>query len=117
MNRYLALAIGGDSGDASTTLVLPKPIDHLVNDPKVLSNILQTGFRLAVFIASLAALAYTLYQAYRWSTSQGDKKIIEESSGAFWHGILGLIIILSSFFVLNIIGYFFQINFFRFSLK
>lgn len=117
MTNILALTIGGDNGDAATTLTLPGPLDKLTNDPHALSRIIQTGFVFAIFIASLLVLGYTLYQAYLWTTSQGDKKVIEQSSSAFWHGILGLVIILMSFFIINLIGYFFQINFFNFTLK
>ena len=117
MIKYLALSIGGDNGDTATVVTLPGPIDKLTNAPDILQRIIRTGFVLAIFIASLLVLFYTLYQAYRWTTSQGDKKEIEAASGAFWHGILGLIIILTSFIIINLIGYFFQIDFFHFTLK
>lgn len=117
MTKLLALTIGGDNGDAATTITVPAPLNGLVNDPKIISRIIGTGITLIIVLSCIAVLLFTLYQAYRWITSQGDKKEIETISGAFWHGILGLIIILVSYFIINLIGFFFQIDFFHFKLS
>ena len=107
MTHLLAFSVG-DQGSATSIGNLPYSINHLVNDPNILSNILGTLFNLLFFAAAFLVFVFTVYHAWRWVVSQGDKKNIETARSAFWNGILGLIIVLTAFLIVNILGFFFH---------
>lgn len=116
MTKILAFSVG-DPGSSTSIGNLPPVISSMVNDPRIISHTI--GFILsALFFATVfLVFVFTVYQAYKYIISQGDKKELETVRGAFWNGIIGLIVVCISFLLVNIVGYFFHLNLFHTTLQ
>ena len=110
MKELLSFSIG-DPGNA-TSISLPKEsnVNSLLNDSAITSHFFQTFFNALIFIAVLLAFGFIIFEGYRYMVSQGDKKEIETARASILNAVIGIIIILTSFFVVNLVGYFFHIN-------
>ncbi len=73
-------------------------------------DILQVGINLLFVAAIIVFLFYFLWGAIRWIASEGDKNKIQMARGKITYSILGLVIVLISFFIINAIGSFFNIK-------
>lgn len=62
--------------------------------PKLVINIM---FGLATFLA----VAYLMYGGIRWITSRGDKVAVESARKHIVAAVIGLVIVVGSFFILN----------------
>lgn len=55
-------------------------------------------------VAVLAALAYLVWGAIKWITSGGDKTKVEAARSQIVAAIIGFIIVVLSFVILNVVG-------------
>ena len=74
-----------------------------------LSEILAVGVNFMFIAAILLTLAFLLYGGFLWMTSEGNKQTLENAKKTLTFSIIGLTIVLLSFFVINLISYFFNI--------
>lgn len=61
----------------------------------------------AFVIAIVIALAFLIWGGVKWITSGGEKTGVEEARNHVVAAVIGLIIVFLSFFILNLIVYFF----------
>ena len=59
----------------------------------------------ALIFSGIVALFLIIFSGIRFITSSGDPKNIESAKKTFIYAILGLILVLLSFFIINIISY------------
>jgi len=109
MTKLLALSIG-DPKAATPVQNLPDPIQRLVSNSNILVITVQTIFNVLLFFGILIALAFVIFSGYKFLVSQGDKQELETARTALFNNIVGLIIIFTSFIVVNVLGSFFHIN-------
>jgi len=65
----------------------------------------------AFSIAAVAVVFYFLFGAFKWLTSAGNKDAISSARGQMTHAIIGFIILMFSFLILQfLIGNLFDIN-------
>jgi hypothetical protein len=76
--------IGGEGITASTTL--PEYVKYI--------------FKFSLIIAAVAALAVLIYGGFRYLTSAGSPVVQNDAKNWLWGGILGLILLLSSYLIL-----------------
>jgi len=67
-------------------------------------NLLPVVVMWAIAIAFIIALALIIYSAIRFITSGGDEKQVEGARKTLTYAIIGLILVLSSFFIVQFIG-------------
>lgn len=104
--KLLALTIGGGGGP-TFNIGLPSQIQTLSN--LSLQNIVTFALQLLLFAAILLSFVFVLIGGMKWMLSQGDKKQVEEAQKTVTFAIVGLILSLLSFFLINLVGYLFQV--------
>ncbi|MEK7573679.1 MAG: hypothetical protein AAB531_04610 [Patescibacteria group bacterium] len=102
MNR-LSLSIGGKTIDA------PSQIPQGGTDTG--QRIIQTGITLLFIFAIILALIYLIQGGIQWMTSGGDKQQLDQARLRITYAIIGLIIVLGGFFIVNFVFNFFNLSF------
>ncbi len=91
----LQLGVGGDFKNLTT--ITPK-------------NFISGTISLALTITTIVFFLILLTGGYRWIVSSGDEKKLTTARGQITHGLVGLIIIFSSWVILKVIELLFGIN-------
>lgn len=65
---------------------------------------------LLLVIVAVASLFSIIFSGIQWTTSGGDEKNIEKARGRLKYSLIGLIVALLSFFIIQFIGSFFGIS-------
>lgn len=73
-------------------------------------GIIGTLIRLILIVAIVISLFFLIYGGIRWVLSGGDKTAVEAARNHIVAAIVGLVIVLLAFFILNLIGGFFGIT-------
>ena len=66
-------------------------------------SIIQTGIKIFLIVAVILAVFFVMYGGIQWITSQGDKTKIAAARAKITYAIVGLIVSLLAFFIINII--------------
>jgi len=98
----LSLSIG-------TTTINPPNNEIPTGGLTTLNKILTVGVEFIFVAAILLSLAFLLYGGFLWMTSEGNKQTLENARKSLTFSIIGLTIVLLSFFIINLISYFFNI--------
>lgn len=106
--KLLALTIGGNGGPTTYPVNLPSQIANLTK--LNLQGIVRFGITFVLTIAILLAFFFVVFGGLKWILSQGDKKQLEEAQKTLQFAIIGLIVVLLSFFIVNLIGYAFNVS-------
>jgi hypothetical protein len=67
-------------------------------------NIIQIALTILFVLAVIAALAFVIYAGIQWAVSGGDKQKIQSARNRLMYAIIGLIIIVLSFFIVNAVS-------------
>ena len=108
--KLLALSIGGNQ------LTLPSQINTLVGNvsnlggSNSLQGIISFVLSLLLTVSVLLAFFFILFGGVRWIMSQGDKKQLENAQKTILYAIIGLVVVLLSFFIINLIGFAFNVS-------
>ncbi len=70
-------------------------------------QLISTLITIAFIGATIIALAFLIYGGFKWIVSGGEKSALEEARNHIVASIIGLVIIFLSYFVLNLIVFFF----------
>jgi len=77
-----------------------------------INSILQTFISFYLLAAIFISLTYIIWGGIDYIMSEGDKQRIQAARQKFIFAIIGLIIVLLSFFIIGTVGHIFGINFF-----
>lgn len=95
--KYLSLSLPGYGG------VTPPPnIPSGVNAP---ANTINAFISLLTIVVIVAAVIFTAYGGILWVTSQGDKQKIDRARRTITYSIIGLIVMLLAFFIVQAVGF------------
>jgi hypothetical protein len=100
--KYLALQLPG--GYSFTTSAVP------TGGASPLTNIINVGLDLAVITAIFVCLFMLILAGFSWMTSQGDKQKLASARQRIAMAIIGLIVVFTSFILINIIYTFFNLG-------
>lgn len=75
-----------------------------------LIDILQAFIYLFFIFAIIFALLVLIYSGWLWMTSVGDKQKIASAKQRMTYALVGLIVVFISFFIINFVTGFFNIN-------
>lgn len=95
--KYLSLVLPG-LGQVET----PPNIPNGINAP---ANTINAFLALFMIIVIVAAVIFIAYGGILWITSQGDKQKIDRARRTITYSIIGLIIMLLAFFIVQAIGF------------
>lgn len=100
MHHLFALTVGGQ------TLNPPKTLPQPGSGGTIANNALTLFISAGIVITIL----YIIWAAIRWITSGGDKQKIAAARAHLTWSIIGLIVILISFFIISIFSYVFGVQ-------
>lgn len=103
-------------GKAFPTIQALKSIDKLDQPGKFGSNILIFGTQVLIVATIVLAVGFLIWGGISWSMSGGDKTKLQAARNTVTYAIVGLIIALTAFSLVNFIGHFFlgsTVNLFR----
>ena len=104
--KLLALSIGSNS---LPTYRIDVPVLTSINKLH-LQDILRFAITILLTASVLLALFFLIFGGLRWILSQGDKKQLEEAQKTIQFAIVGLVLVLLSFFIINFIGFLFGVS-------
>jgi len=70
-------------------------------------TLVSRGLNLILFVAFVAALGFLIYGGIRWIISGGDKENTAKAKGTVTAALIGLVIVIGSWILLNVIFTFF----------
>lgn len=99
-------------------LALKLPGGQTVNPPQGIpqgglsttSSIIANAVTIMIIITAILSLIFLIYGGIMWITSGGDKSKISAARSRLTFAIIGLVVALGSFFIVNVIGYIFNIK-------
>jgi hypothetical protein len=105
--KYLALQLPGvDNG--SVKIIPPGGVPSGgASGPHALSSIIAAGLDLAVVTAIIICLFVLILGGFNWITSEGDKQKVASARQRLAFAVIGLIIVFTSFLIINVIYTFF----------
>lgn len=78
----------------------------------MLSTILTASINLLFVIAAILTVIFLILGGIRWITSAGDPKGVEVARKQITYAIVGLVIVVLAFFIVGLVGQFFNIKLF-----
>ena len=75
-----------------------------------LQGLLSNAILIFIILGSFLLVIYIVWAGIQWITSGGDKAKLTAARGKITWAVVGLVIIFSSFFIIDAIGYFFKVN-------
>jgi hypothetical protein len=78
-----------------------------VGGAEILYKIVGLGFNLIILAAIILSLLSLLLGGFNWIMSEGNKDRVGKARERIVYSILGLLVVFLSFFVINLIYYFF----------
>jgi hypothetical protein len=79
-------------------------------------NLLTAGIQTALIIAAILTFVFLIWGGIQWITSGGDKAAYESARNRITAALVGLAIVAASWALMQLIGYFFNINVFEFRI-
>lgn len=99
--KHLALTVNGT----------PMPAPHVpTGGVDMLNQVISVGLTLVFGFAALFALYTLLRGGIQWAASGGDKTKVEQARMRIVYGILGLLLVIGAFFVINLVYGLFGLN-------
>lgn len=96
------------------TITGPSQVEKIQTGP-LGQNIFQLGIVSLFLLSFVLAIIFLLLGGIQWIMSGGDKEKIQKARGRLTYSIVGLIIVLLSFFIVNLVGGFFGAKLLDFS--
>lgn len=100
--KYLSLKIDG--------IEINPPVGVPSGGIGNLEKVLQAGMQILFLGAVVFALFVIIFGAIQWIASEGDKQKLEGARKRIIFAIIGLIIVLLAFFIVNFIGSVFDVD-------
>ncbi|MBU0570385.1 pilin, partial [Patescibacteria group bacterium] len=92
-----------------TNPILPSPPSGLAGDTYI--SVLLSGLITAILVAGIVIFIFVfILGAIKWMTAGGDKANVQIAREKVTQALVGLSILLSIFVILNLVGYFFNIE-------
>ena len=114
ISHLLALTFQGNNTVPATKIQLPSALSGIAN--LRLGTLLSHLTQFLVVVAALLAFLFFVYGGFKWLMSSGDKKKVEEAQKTLQYAIIGLVLVLLSFFIINFIGMLFGVSLLKFTL-
>ena len=111
---YLAVPALAATGDN-------EPWKVEVGEPKYaipeFGSVIKGGIQIAILVAGLLCLVYLICGGIEWLTSGGAKEGVASAKARMTAAFIGMMIILASWAIIQIVGYLFDINITEFEFE
>lgn len=92
---------------------VPTSIQHLFDIAGPFgTNILVFGVYVMMVVAILIAIFVLVWGGVNWVTSGGDKTKLQSARNTILYAIIGLVLTLLAFTIINVLGFFFDLSLF-----
>ena len=99
-------------------LAISLPNGQTINAPatvptggiQTVAKVVGNTLTILLIAAVILTLVYLILGGIAWIQSGGDKQKVSQARARITYAIIGLIVALASFFIINVIGYFFNVN-------
>ena len=71
---------------------------------------IQAGLQLLIIVAFIVTLLWTIFAGFRFLTSGGDPKNTGQAWSQIYYGLIGMLVVLSSFAIIKLVETFFGIS-------
>ena len=78
-----------------------------------LESIISKGITILFIVAIILTLYFLIWGGIQWITSAGDKTKIEAARKRLIYAVIGLVVVLLAFMIVNIVGALFGVDFFE----
>lgn len=86
----------------TATIEKIKPGD--INVPVISANdLLKNGLNIFYFVVGIVAVVMIIIAGFRYVTSGGDSKNVEQAKGTIMYAVIGLIVVAAAFAITNFI--------------
>jgi hypothetical protein len=75
-----------------------------------LGGVLRNGLTYFLIFAIVLCLISITWSGVQWASASGDKEKISRARGRITWSIVGLVIVSLTFFILSLVGYFFNVD-------
>jgi hypothetical protein len=106
--NYLSLTIPGGQN-------IQPPSDIPSGGLNVVAKVFRNSYSIMIIIVIVLALIFIVLGGIQWITSEGDKTKLDAARKKLTWSIIGLLVAFSAFFIVSLLGYFFNVNLFNFS--
>lgn len=100
---YLALTLPGGQ-----TVTAPAGLPS--GGLSTVSQVIGNAVTIMIIVAAVLSLIFLIWGGIQWSGSGGDKAKVTSARARITYAIIGLVVALLAFFIINIISYFFNIK-------
>lgn len=97
--RFLAVKIGGQD--------LNPPAGIPTGGFDTMQTVIRNGLVILFIVAVVLSLVFIIWGGISWTTSGGDKEALQKARKKITFAIIGLIVTLLAFLIINFIGGFF----------
>lgn len=105
--EYLALTLPGGK-------TIQPPADVPSGGVDTLSKVVSNAMTIMLILTVVLALIFLVLGGIQWISSGGDKGKVAAARQKLTMAIVGLVVALGAFFIVNIFGYFFNVKLFGF---
>ncbi len=119
VSSFLAVGAQAFAADTAFNACGGGPDSQFANLCKISQNpgdLVSKFLTIVIIVAILASLFFLIYGGIRWITSGGDEKQVEAAKSHVVAAIVGLVIALAAFFLIQFIGKFFAVNLLNFKI-
>ena len=102
--KYLSLSISG--------IPINAPSGVPTGGINTVQKIIQIGITILFVGAIVITFFYLIQGGIQWIVSGGDKQRIEQARLKLTYAVVGLVVVLLAFFIINFVSGFFNIKFF-----
>ena len=99
---YLSLATGAFAVESGVTLCPEGSFQGGVCQSAGFNDLTNRVLTILIIIGVFAALAFLIWGGIKWITSGGDKTKVESARGTVIGAIIGLVIVLASYFLISV---------------
>lgn len=101
--KYLSLSVNG--------VPIQAPSQLPQGGENTLQRIIQIGVTLFFIVAIIFGLFYVIMGGMQWIMSRGDKQQLDQAKLKITYAVVGLIVVLSGFLIVNFVFNFFNLTF------
>lgn len=84
-----------------------------IDDPTAyIEGAIRNGISILLIVAFLVMFLWTIFAGFRFVTSGGDEKTVSQAWSSIYYGILGMIVVLSSYAIVRLVEIFFNVTIF-----
>ena len=101
--HYLALTIPGGKS-------IKAPGGIPTGGINIVAKVVGNAITILLIITVILTLVFLVWGGVQWIQSGGDKQKVAQARSRITYAIVGLIVALAAFFILNVIGFMFKVD-------